>query len=90
MPFWSNWPLLKRLALAPFKRSLTGVSGGRITSLIAYEQVKLFRRRKNVRLKKHRLIQSRLDNQALLLAHYQKWLSKAFGCISLISVFTIA
>ena len=24
MPFLSNWPLLKRLALAPFRRSLTG------------------------------------------------------------------
>jgi hypothetical protein len=30
MPFWSIWPLLKRLALAPFKRSLTPmIAGGR-------------------------------------------------------------
>ena len=25
MPFLSNWPLLKRLALAPFRRSLTPI-----------------------------------------------------------------
>jgi hypothetical protein len=41
MPFWSIWPLLKRLALAPFKRSLTPmIAGGRPHSYNGDERVR--------------------------------------------------